>query len=258
MQRIQHGALAYYRSESFDGLRHGIFTRLGGTSATPFDSLNVGGNIGDDPASVRANHLSMWDALAVDDARVCTVWQVHGADVIAAVAPDPDRRWLAKADALITDQRDLPLSMRFADCTPILLYDPRRRAIGIVHAGWRGTVQGVASAAVQAMQTHYGVDPADLRALIGPSISVDRYQVGQEVVDAVYAQFATLDGLVKIDPDDGSAWFDLWAANRLDLERVGVRQIEIAGLCTAARTDEFFSHRAEGGRTGRFGAMICL
>ena len=147
--------------------------------------------------------------------------------------------------------------MRFADCTPILLYDPARHAAGIVHAGWRGTVQGAAPSAVRAMQEAFGSNPADIQAGIGPSIGPDHYQVGEEVVEAVRAAFGTVEGLIN-RAADGSAYLDLWAANRLALERAGVGQLEVAGICTATNTGEFYSHRAEKGRTGRFGAVIAL
>lgn len=258
LERVQHEALIYYRTPLFDDVKHGIFTRHGGLSAPPFASLNLGGNIGDDPAAVRANHLRMFGALGLDDDRACSVWQVHSADVVVATAPHPERRWLAQADALITNVPGLPLSLRFADCTPILLYDPRQQAIGAVHAGWRGTVQGAVTAAVRAMAEAFGTAPADLRAWIGPSIGVERYEVGPEVLEAALAHFGSLEAITWHNPKTGRHHFDLWAANRLDLERAGVRQIATAGLCTATHTDEFFSHRAEAGKTGRFGAVISL
>jgi copper oxidase (laccase) domain-containing protein len=111
---------------------------------------------------------------------------------------------------------------------------------------------------VRALAQSYGSRPVDIQAAIGPSIGPERYQVGDEVVEAVHTYFGTTDGLIRRDPADGTAYLDLWAANRLDLERAGVEQIEVAGICTAEHTDEFFSHRAEKGRTGRFGAVLCL
>lgn len=250
--------LAYYQFDQWPQLKHGVFTRLGGVSAPPWASLNVGGNVGDDPQAVRHNHERMYAALGVEDARACSVWQVHSADVLLVDAPVRGRRWLALADGMVTDRPGVPLSMRFADCVPLLFHDPMRGVIGIAHAGWRGTVQGVAANVVRLMAQAYGCKPADIQAAIGPSIGPDRYQVGEEVVRAVCDYFGSTDGLIQRDPADGSAYLDLWAANRLDLERAGVEQVETAGICTARRTDEFFSHRAEKGRTGRFGAVIAL
>jgi hypothetical protein len=147
--------------------------------------------------------------------------------------------------------------MRFADCAPILLYDPARHVAGIAHAGWRGTVSGAAVSALLTMQAAFGSRPADVQAGIGPCIGPDRYQVGAEVVEAVRQVFGQTEGLIRY-ATDGSAYLDLWATNRLALERAGVTQIEVAGICTATHTDEFFSHRAEAGRTGRFGAVVAL
>ncbi|MDX2159758.1 MAG: peptidoglycan editing factor PgeF [bacterium] len=258
MERRTHEGLAYYQSTVLAGVKHGFFTRRGGASAAPFASLNLGGNVGDDPNAVRENHVRMYAALGVEDARACSVWQVHSVDTVLVKRPVHGRRWIAAADGMITDQPDTPLSMRFADCTPILLHDPVKGVIGAAHAGWRGTVKGMAARIVGAMQQAYGCDPRDMIAVIGPAIGPNRYQVGAEVVEAVRGYFGNLTGLIRRDPIDGTAYFDLWEANRRDLQRAGVEQIDTAGLCTAEHTDEFFSHRAEHGRTGRFGAVICM
>jgi YfiH family protein len=249
VRRLNGSGPVYYRFEQWvdsDQFTHGIFTRLGGVSPAPWASLNVGGTVGDDQAAVRENHRLIYNALDLDGSRACTVWQVHSADTVVVKGPVPQRRWLARADGMVTDCSALPLTMRFADCTPIVLYDPVRHIAGLAHAGWRGTVRGAAVSALKTMQ-----------AAIGPSIGPDRYQVGEEVVEQVQQAFGTLDGLIR-RADDGSAYLNLWAANRLALERAGVTQIEVAGICTASRTDEFFSHRAEAGRTGRFGVVIAL
>jgi len=260
VQRRDDSGPVYYQFDQWaqgSGPVHGVFTRLGGVSAAPWNSLNVGGTVGDDPDAVRENSRRTLAALGLDDHPACTVWQVHSADTVVAYGPVPNRRWLARADGLITDRRGLALTMRFADCTPILLYDPVHGAIGLAHAGWRGTVLGAGVSALAALVTAFGTRPADVQAGIGPSIGPDRYQVGEEVVASVVEAFGTTDGLIR-RAADGSAYLDLWAANALALQRAGVRQIEVAGLCTAAHTDEFFSHRAEKGRTGRFGAVIAL
>jgi polyphenol oxidase len=260
IQSHTHNGLKYYYSAAWDGVKHGIFTRQGGVSLAPYTGLNVGGTVGDDLAAVRENHQRMYNALGVDPARACTTWQVHGADVVLAQGPVPGRKWLARADAIITNQPDTPLVMRFADCVPLLFFDPVQRAIGLAHAGWRGTVQGMAANTMLALQQAYGSRPTDMRVIIGPSISGAKFQVGEEVVQAVEDHYRTLDGLMQRDPADNSAYVDLWAANKLDLLRVGVlpEHIEVSGLCTYTRTDEFFSHRAEHGKTGRFGVVLSL
>lgn len=262
MQRIQQASngLVYYQFDQWHAgnhLAHGVFTRLGGVSQTPWGTLNLGGTVGDDPDAVRENHRRMYAALALDAARACTVWQVHSADTVVVRGPVTHRRWLARADGMVTDQPGVPLTMRFADCTPILLYDPVQHVIGIAHAGWRGTVSGAGVSTLEALRTAFGSRPQDVQVGIGPSIGPQRYQIGEEVVAAVRETFGYTDGLIR-RADDGSAYLDLWAANRLALERAGAGQIEVAGICTATHTQEFYSHRAEAGRTGRFGAVIAL
>jgi YfiH family protein len=147
--------------------------------------------------------------------------------------------------------------MRFADCVPIILHDPIKRVIGIAHAGWMGTVLGTVCYAVKAMQTHYGSSPSNIQAAIGPSIGPDHYEVGPEVVEEVKRSFGT-DASGLLSKKGSSLNLDLWAANALLLGQAGVRNIEIAGLCTACHTGDWYSHRAENGTTGRFGAIIAL
>jgi polyphenol oxidase len=260
LQKIDSGGPVYYKFDQWadsSALAHGVFTRLGGVSFGPFDSLNVGGTVGDDPAAVQTNALRIFDALELDFSASCTVWQVHSADVVVADERAPGRRWLARADGMVTDQVGVPLTMRFADCVPILFHDPVKNVIGVAHAGWRGTVGEVTRRTVETMQAAYGCDPADVQAAIGPSIGPDHYQVGPEVVEAARNTFGTTDGIIQY-ADDGSAYFNLWETNRLALERAGVRQVEVAGISTADHTDEWYSHRAEHGKTGRFCAVIAL
>lgn len=264
MNRLTHQMLVYYRFDNLPDVKHGVFTRLGGVSSGQWASLNIGGTVGDDPEAVRQNHALIYEAMQVNAARACTLWLVHSADVVVVDGPVQERRWIAQADGMLTDKPDTPLVMRYADCTPVLFYDPTKGLIGIAHAGWRGTVTGMCANMVKEMAQRFGCNPAEIRAAVGPAIGPERYQVGEEVVAAVQQYFGTTNGgmqegpLIRRDPEDGTAYFNLWAANRLDLERSGVGQIEVAGMCTAANTDEFFSHRAEHGRTGRFGVVISL
>ena len=185
------------------------------------------------------------------------VWQVHGREVVCAHKPRPPEQPHRKADAILTDRATVTLIMRFADCVPILLYHPRRRVVGLVHAGWQGTVQGAVVAAVERLHSVYEADPAELWAFIGPAIGPDHYEVGADVAAQVYATFGG-QATTLLRPH-GTRWLlDLWSANRLLLQRVGVRRIEIAGVCTACHLEDWYSHRAERGRTGRFGAVIAL
>lgn len=258
MHALNYDGVKYYTFEQWPSLKHGVFTRLGGNSLPPWDSLNLGGTQGDALTAVKSNHELVYEALNVNGKRACTVWLVHSADTVIVNGPVEGRRWIALADGMVTDKVDTPLVMRYADCVPILLHDPVKGVIGLAHAGWRGTVLGAGSSAVRTMISAYGCNPSDIQAGIGPSIGPDRYQVGEEVVQAVNDYYGETAALIHRDPSDGSAYFDLWRANALDLERAGVGSIEIAEICTAENTHEFYSHRAENGRTGRFGVVISL
>ncbi|MEP7136703.1 MAG: peptidoglycan editing factor PgeF [Chloroflexota bacterium] len=237
--------------------RHAIFTRHGGLSPEPWSSLNVGGTVGDDLTRVRANRNLSLKALGCSPDSVFDVWQVHSADVVCATAPRPDSESVRQADIILTDKPELTLYMRFADCVPILFHDPRKGVVGVAHAGWMGTVRDVATASVNAMQKHYGSNPADIIAGIGPSIGLDHYEVGADVILQVMQKFGD-DSELLLKSNNGKIHFDLWKTNRLLLERAGVGQIEVAEICTACNTNDWFSHRAEKGRTGRFGALITL
>ena len=251
--------LRFFRFDSFpDSLLHGIFTRRGGESPPPWHSLNVGGTVGDDPARVRRNRLRIFQAMGRDPDSLFDVWQVHGAEVVFADAPRGGAPY-QKADILLTDSPDVTLFMRFADCTPILLYDPIRRVAGLAHAGWQGTLRGVASAAVRAMQTRYGSEPKDIFAGIGPSIGPDHYEVGEAVITPAKPIFgAPSEDSPVLPRREGRVYFNLWEANRRLLQEAGVRNIEIAEICTACFPEDWFSHRGENGKTGRFGALAAL
>lgn len=254
----QQNALRYYTFEIFpENITQAVFTRQGGVSPRPWDSLNVGGSIGDDIIHVRENRIRSFRALGRAPESIHDVWQVHSADVVYAHTPRPLDTPYQKADILLTDNPGVTLFMRFADCTPVLLHDPKKQVIGIVHSGWLGTVRGAARAAVEAMQTRYASDPADILAAIGPAIGPDHYEVGADVIAQVQQTFG-VDAGSLLPAHGGSIHFDLWKANQLTLAGAGVKQIEIAGICTACHTDEWFSHRGEKGKTGRFGALIAL
>jgi len=217
----------------------------------------MGGTVGDDPARVRANRNLSLQVLDCSPETVFDVWQVHGADVVHATAPRPDSESVQQADIILSDKPDVTLYMRFADCVPIMVHDPRNGVIGVAHAGWMGTLRDVAASTITAMQNQYGSNPADILAGIGPSIGPDHYEVGADVISQVMQKFGDESEQV-LKSHNGKIHFDLWKTNQILLERAGVEKIEVAEICTACHTDDWFSHRAEKGRTGRFGALIAL
>lgn len=239
------------------GLEHAIFGRRGGVSPAPFDTLNLGSDVPDAPANVRRNHEIACQALGIRPEELVTVRQVHSAEVARVGKRDRGRR-VGELDGLITDEPDVPLILRFADCAPVLAYDPQRGVLGAAHAGWRGTVAHISAALVRAMIEEFGSRPEDIRAGIGPSIGPCCYEVGEDVVREVMRAFPPADAVALLPRIDGRAHFDLWRANALQLRELGVEQVEIAGICTACHRARFFSHRASGGLTGRFPMVAFL
>lgn len=255
----QNRSIQYYTFDNLDeaGLPHGIITRRGGISPEPWNSLNLGSTVGDDIQRVQENLRLAYEGIGRDPKSIFDVWQVHGSDIHCADAPrSPDENH-KMVDGVLTDNSNVTLFMRFADCVPILLYDPGQKVVGLVHAGWKGTVQKTCQAAVQKMQKCYRSKPQDILAAIGPSIGAHHYEIGPEVESQVRATFDE-DAAVLLPRDDGHTCFDLWSANRLILEQSGVNNIEVAGLCTACDSVNWYSHRQQKGKTGRFGAFIAL
>lgn len=256
MAFVQHNGIRFFQFDTLQ-TRHGLVTRHGGVSPDPWGSLNVGGTVGDDLARVHQNRILSFEALGCEPRSIFDVWQVHSADVVCARAPRPVDESLRQADIILTDQPNVTLFMRFADCVPILLHDPRQGVIGVAHAGWMGTLRGVAGSTVEAMKRNYGSNPADIIAGIGPSIGPDHYEIGADVILQVMQKHGD-EAELFLKSHNGKIHFNLWEANRVALEHAGVEHIEVCGICTACHTQDWFSHRAEKGRTGRFGALISL
>jgi hypothetical protein len=254
--------IRFYTFESLNthGVVHAIFTRHGGVSPAPWRSLNVGGTVGDAVDRVQENRLRSLQAVGRDPLSVYDVWQVHSADVVNAIAPRTQNQPHLKADGLLSNRPGLTLYMRFADCVPVLLFEPNHRVVGIAHAGWQGTVKRAAASLVDHFVRDFNCKAENIIACIGPSIGPDHYQIGPDVIERVRRAFgeqshvflSTSDG----ESSDNKVKFDLWKANQWVLEQAGVPQIEIAEICTACHVEDWFSHRAEAGKTGRFGALI--
>lgn len=248
--------IRYLTFDTFASLPHAVFTRRGGVSPAPYHSLNMGGSVGDELSNVRANRIQAFRTLGRDPDSFFDVWQVHSTDVVHADAPRGQAQY-QRADIITTDRPGVTLTMRFADCVPLLFHDPHKGVIAAAHAGWLGTVRDVPGAALSAMGERYGSNPQDVRVAIGPSIGPDHYEIGEDVIQHVRQTFGKdADGL--LESHGGRVHFDLWAANRFLLERAGAGQIETAEICTACHLEDWFSHRAEKGRTGRFGMILAL
>lgn len=163
-------------------------------------------------------------------------------------------------DALVTNQPGIFVCVQTADCVPVLLYDPVKRVVAAVHAGWKGTISKIAANTVRRMIEEFGCSPTDIVAGIGPSIHMHAYEVGPEVVSAVESNFTNSPALLKPSLKNGHAYFDLWEANKTVLEEAGIPEenIEIMGLCSFEHSDLFYSARRDGAATGRMVSGIAL
>jgi YfiH family protein len=231
--------------------------RHGGISAPPYTSLNLHFQVGDKAEAVRHNRQLLAQALEIDLKSVICGQQTHGLNV--AVVNQHDRgkgalAWddaLPETDAIVTNVPGIFPLMTFADCVPIVLFDPIHKAIGLVHAGWKGTVGGIVTLAIAALTREFGSEPSQIIAGIGPSIGPCCYEVGAEVIAAARARPEITPALVTTA--DEHIHFDLWQANRLRMLHSGLKEenIEVARLCTACNRHLLFSHRGDRGQSGR-------
>ncbi|MBN1990354.1 MAG: peptidoglycan editing factor PgeF [Bacteroidales bacterium] len=227
--------------------------------------FNMSLNVGDSLDQVVANRESLAQGLGVELNQMVFANQVHGSEValITAEQAGSGARALQSAipntDAMVTSTPGVMLVTLAADCVPILFFDPVKRAIGVAHAGWKGTVAKIPAQTIRAMQEHFGSVPSDILVSIGPSIGACCYEVGYDVVVAADKAFGAGNPFVLMDMEHSKPVFDLWKANLQSLTDVGVTlsNVEIASICTKCHADFFFS--ARNGHNGRFvaGIMLC-
>lgn len=247
------GFLHFGTLERIEGIRHLVTGRVGGEALGYSLALHTG----EDVALVRANREKLRRYFGASS-RFVAALQVHG-DGIRRVEEVREFGWRSledapRADALLTDCAGVVLTILTADCVPILLADSRRRVVGAVHAGWRGTAAGIVAKTVAAMREGYDCDPRDIYAAIGPSIGGCCYEVGEEVA----AAFTEAEG--ALSQKEERRHLDLKEANRLQLLASGLaaERIECSPICTACERERFFSYRAEEGCSGRFASCIML
>jgi purine-nucleoside/S-methyl-5'-thioadenosine phosphorylase / adenosine deaminase len=222
-------------------IRHGFFTRSGGVSQGAYASLNGGIGSGDAPAKVGENRARMAAALGVAPECLLTPYQIHSPDVVVAEAPWP-RAARPRADAVVTRRPGLAIGVSTADCGPLLLADAEAGVIGAAHAGWRGALDGVVEAVVDAMERQ-GARRARIIAALGPTIRQANYEVGPEFVERFLAADGTNARFFKPSPRAGHAMFDLPGYIAARLHKTGIAGFEDLGLCTYAEPDRFYSYR---------------
>ena len=247
-----------------------VSTRMGGTSAGRYRSLNLGLRVEDDPEAVVHNRRRLFASYDLPLERSAWCRQVHR-DTVTVVdehvlGPAGQRGAFSEddvipdTDALVTNLPGVPLCVTLADCVPVVIYDRSRHVLALAHAGWGGTVARIASSTVRVMAERYGSVPGELIAAIGPSIGPEHYEVGRDVVSAARAAFGERIERAFTMRADGRAQFDLWSANVIDLTDAGLpgASIDVAAISTAGALDEFYSHRAEPPVTGRMVAVAML
>ena len=241
---------------------HGMSGRV---SSAPLDG-NVGYIRDADPAAVGSNRAAFLGELGIAPSDLTLARQTHSTTVAEVSSADRGRGGppafdgFPHTDAMITDIPEIALAVTVADCVPLLLYDPARHVLGVVHAGWRGTVGGIATAAVAALQENYGTAPAELWAGIGPSIGPCCYEVGDEVIDAWYASEVVVSERAVAPGRGARRHLDLWTANVMQLTAAGVASdhIEVARRCVRCEMEQFFSHRAAMTGAAQRGLMMLV
>jgi len=272
MEIRRRGELVYLTFPLFDkvpGLRHCFSTRHGGVSQGFLSTMNFSFRRGDDPAAVTENYRRIAEAIGVDPASFTTGRQTHTVNLKEVTRAERGTGvsrpsdWM-DIDGLYTGEPDITLVTVHADCVPVWIADPVKRAAALVHAGWKGTVGEIAVRAIQALREHYGSSPADLLCCVGPAICGDCYEVGADVEQEIRKLFPGAEAdtvLYRPHLDDASErkiQLDLLEANALLLQRAGVPrdQIAVGDICTRCNPDHLFSHRAHGVRRGLNAAFL--
>ena len=244
---------------------HAVSTRLSGVSKPPFDSLNLALHVNDDEKNVIINRKMFAAALDLKFEDIVTPNQVHGDKILCVNESHRGRGSLSyddsikETDALITNTPNLPLLLCFADCVPVMFVDVDNCAVGIAHAGWKGTMKKIAAKTLMKMTKEFGTDPAKCLAGIAPSIGSCCYDVGEDVQTACAEAFSNhVDELLI--KRDGKTFVDLWQANKIQLMEVGMNEdnIDVSRECTCCKHSWYFSYRAAKGQTGRIGALISI
>jgi len=260
MKRIEKNGVVYFEFGNIAAtgiVRHGFSSRIGGVSDGHFASMNLGHSRGDDAANVKENYRLFCDALGVNAKNIANGNQRHTTNIQKV---DCAGNW-DNIDGFVTDRTGIVLTTFYADCVPLLLCDPLKRVIANCHAGWRGTAHNMAGRAVQKMMLEYGCNPRDIVVGIGPSISLENFEVGAEVVQEFKDLLPFCSELVyNSDRKPNKFHIDLWGINSASLAVAGVpkENIEMAGMCTFDDEKHFYSHRRDGAARGSLAAFIAL
>ena len=255
---VKIGTMEYFVADNIS-VPHCFTTRLGGVSTGIFDSLNLSQNRGDPTENVVENFRRIGAVLGFLPDDVVNARQIHSDIVVKVGSENRGKLTVAGAspecDALVTNEPGLALYVSTADCTPILLHDPVTGAVGAAHAGWRGTASAIAAKTVEAMVFHFGTNPADIQASIGPNADVCHFETDADVPEAMLSAFGE-EVRPFIYPKENKYYVNLKEINALVLRRADVRNITVSDACTMCRPDLFWSHRITKGQRGAQGGII--
>jgi len=256
MRKMLQGRLSVFKFESFKkykDISHLVTTKEGWISGEKPRFT------GDSEAVYSGFRKELAISCELDTNQFVFPRQTHS-DRVVVVTSENVTSTIDDADALITNARGLFICVQTADCVPILLFDPEKKVIAAIHAGWKGTISKIAKKTIEQMIEKFDCNPADIVAGIGPSIHMHAYEVGPEVVEAVEASFTNSSAMLKPSMNEGKAYFDLWEANQTVLMESGILEenIEVMGLCSFEHADLFYSARRDGSDTGRMVSGIRL
>ncbi len=238
-------------------------TRKGGVSEDKFGEFNINTFCGDSEQHTNENKKALAEKLGLDEARIVMPHQVHSIDSrmiteeYFQLPAEARSKMIDGVDALFTNVKNVCVGVSTADCIPVLLYDETNHAVAAIHAGWRGTVKSIVHKVVEEMHNCYGTDPADLKAIIGPGISLEKFEIGDEVYD----EFAQAGFDMSLIAKQYEKWhIDLPLCNKIQLEQAGLKSdnIQLSGICTYTHSDEYFSARKLGQASGRIYTGIIL
>jgi YfiH family protein len=265
-QPQQSEDLVYYTYQIFEPFSSQLTcitsTRLGGVSEGPLRSLNLSTRVGDDENRVTTNRLRLSDVMNVEPGRVAQAQLVHGSriEIITEQSPKGFAHKFPTTDGLVTNVVEVPLFIPVADCAAVAFFDPQRRVIGMLHAGWKGIVHRIIPSMVDTMCTVYGSDVSHILVAVSPCLGPCCYQVREDFIQAFTEAFPSKAQEFFIPQSDDTIHFDMWSALCWQLGESGVlpEHVEGPAICTACQVDEFYSYRKERGKTGRFASIIVL
>ena len=267
LKEKNHVPYIQFKNLSATGIvKHGFSTRKGGVSTGIFSSMNLNFKRGDDPDAVMENYRRMAAALNMRVEDMVLSDQTHTTNVRVITEEDRGKGILrpqdySDVDGMITNVPGIVLVTSYADCVPLYFVDPVRKAIGLSHSGWKGTVDHIGQKTVWKMHEVYGSEPKDIVAAIGPSICQSCYEVSDDVAEAFRANFTADEAAdILLDKGNGKYQLDLWKANEIVLLDAGVKKdhLEVTDVCTCCNPELLFSHRASHGKRGNLGAFLCL